>query len=195
MTAALLDLGTMGKAPVGALVQIGAVLIIDRDPSDETAFFANISLRSSIEAGLRVDPETAAWWWEQPPAARNRLFDPAPASLRSVLEHFSAWVRTWSVTEIWSNKELDVANLEAAYRGTGLALPYDHRSTRDLRTLYSHFPEQLVTDLLSRHPEGHVDHVSLHDARRHARVAAELLAVLQTALGGLFESPAESTGR
>lgn len=189
MTAALLDLETLGRSPKGAIVQIGALVISDRETYAETAFFSNVTLRSSIEAGLEVDPETVSWWWEQDPVAWRHLFDPSPIPLRQALELFSAWVRNWGVQEIWSHKAFDAAILEAAYRGVGMEPPYPYRGTRDLRTLYSHFPEQLLDDLLGKRPAGHVDHLSLHDARRHARVAAELLAVLQTALSSLFERP------
>lgn len=185
LSAALLDLETMGQIPSGAIVQIGAVLITDRSRS-ETAFFSNVTLGSSLEAGLEIDPATAAWWWEQDAAARTRLFDPAPIPLRRALELFSAWLRRWGVEEIWSHKGFDVPILEAAYRRVGIEPPYDHRATRDLRTLYSHFPEQLLSDLLGAKPADHIDHVSLHDARHHAKVAAELLGILDTALEPLF---------
>lgn len=69
----MLDLETMGSAPTGAIVQIGAVAFTEVAVFEDGAFRRSVDLGSSMGIGMTVDGSTVDWWLDQEPGPRTSL--------------------------------------------------------------------------------------------------------------------------
>lgn len=140
----MIDLETMGVSSRAAIVAIGAVIF---DPLDEplpepnsveaieSYFYCNVSLASSLKAGLEVDGSTVAWWLQQDEDARRRLFDPEPGTLKEALSRLQLFAKGCEVA--WSHgATFDLVILNEAYRAIGSRAPWDFWNCRDTRTIY-----------------------------------------------------------
>lgn len=136
----MVDLETMATGPTAAIVQIGAVLFdpAGDGPIDRRGYSANVNLTSSALAGMRIDPDTIAWWQRQDPAAQTALLAGA-VDLRTALAGLRDFVRAnvAAPAGVWSHgAAFDVPILEHAAQLTGVALPWSHREVRDTRTVF-----------------------------------------------------------
>ncbi len=139
MKRVMLDIETMGNGPQSAIVSIGAA-----DFDSARTFYTNVDLQSCIDAGLKVDGSTIAWWLVQSVEARG---DALP--VREALQKFSEWLGavTWENTdgsptfkpvecELWAYPaSFDLVIVENALRACKLQVPWHYRSPRCLRTL------------------------------------------------------------
>lgn len=171
----MVDLETLGREPGAVIVSIGAVKF---DPSGETLgdkLYTNITIQSSLDAGLRVEGATIQWWMEQPDRARLALFHPDPLPLRRVLSAFARFYR--GSESIWSHgSTFDIPILEVAYRALNEWRPWVPRAVRDTRTLFSLVPQAVVEGVQR---EG-MEHHALDDAVRQARMVQAAYRWLRT---------------
>ncbi len=130
----MIDLETMGVSAGCAIVSIGAV---EFDPNTGLLgreFYDNVDLQSCLDAGLRVDGSTIMWWMSQDDAARKAL-SVNPKALSIVLNNYKLWFNASSL--VWSHgASFDHTVLSAAYRATGIELPWKFRNERDTRTIF-----------------------------------------------------------
>jgi hypothetical protein len=135
----MLDLETMSTAPDAAIVSIGAVKFDMWQVHDTTGRFSyTVSLQSSADAGLRIDPATVMWWLQQGWDARTALLS-APRQLVDVLEGFSNWIG--QDTRIWGDgSDFDNVILANAYRACGIDQPWAHWNNRCYRTVKNMAP-------------------------------------------------------
>lgn len=94
----MIDLETMDNRPTAAIVAIGAVAF---DPATgevdtDCAFYINIDLQSSLDAGLTVSGSTVNWWLQQSEAAREEITAPGER-LEMALFEFSQWLDRYNV--------------------------------------------------------------------------------------------------
>jgi hypothetical protein len=159
-TRIMLDLETLGTAPGSAILAIGAVKFGGGQILSE--FYRRVDLKSCIDAGLTMDPNTVLWWLQQPDAARLEIVKPGQP-LADVLEYFSAWApNAEREAELWGNgAAFDNALLAEAYRRTGTTLPWKYSNDRCYRTVKALYPDmQMVRD--------GTHHNALDDARSQA---------------------------
>jgi inhibitor of KinA sporulation pathway (predicted exonuclease) len=133
----MLDLETWGTAPGCAIRSIGAVAFslvhIDVSPAP---FYRNIEDQSCVDAGLIKDPATEAWWAKQSAEAQDFLLRD-PVLLPEALSEFWTWFKQVDGAQLWSQgANFDIPILEAAYRATGVAIPWKYFNVRDTRTVY-----------------------------------------------------------
>lgn len=158
----MIDLETMSLAPNAALVSIGAVLMTSS--GEEMAhFYRSISLASSVDAGLHIDPGTIMWWMQQSDRARGALGVQA-RPLGEALQEFSAWMNVAEPSEglvgVWGNGAAsDNVWLSEAYKAVGAQRPWSHKMDRCYRTFRAMHRD--VTDP----PENAAAHDALADAR------------------------------
>ncbi len=143
----MVDLETMGQEPTAAIVAIGAVLFNpgERDcdnyhvikAAKERCFYTNVTLASSLRAGLEVDASTVDWWMHQEHEARMGLYKEPRMSLDQALVDFSMWWSTMDAKYIWGHgASFDPVILGEAYKRADLSIPWGHRDIRDTRTAY-----------------------------------------------------------
>ena len=132
----MLDLETMGNSPGSAIIAIGAVRF-DSTGIDES-FYEIVDLKSSVDAGLSMDPDTVIWWMGQSDQARTQ-FRVGGQSLIECLESFAKFVGedAW----MWGNgASFDNAVLANAYRALSMPLPWAYWNDRCYRTMKSLYP-------------------------------------------------------
>lgn len=132
----MVDLETYGSTPGCVIRSIGAVAFtLDGGPLIPD-LYQNVTLASCLDAGLRVEAETEAWWRARPRVTREALEADA-ASLLGTLLRFTDWYRSVAASHLWCHgASFDVPVLACAYRAVRLSVPWDHRTVRDTRTLY-----------------------------------------------------------
>jgi hypothetical protein len=164
----MLDLETWGTRPGSALRSIGA---IDFEPTGEigtNGFYRNIDDQSCADAGLTIDPQTAAWWEKQSSESRQVIsLDQLP--LLSVIEEFHRWWRMQAAQFVWcQGANFDEPLWAAACFAVGCVVPWKYWDTRCTRTIY----HAARFDPRSVHREG-VHHKALDDAIFQARCVQE----------------------
>lgn len=133
----IVDLGTMGKAPRGAITEIGAAAFDQREVL--STFHEYVLLARQPR---EIEASTVLWWAMQDAAARERMVDgqrfhAEPYDI--VLRDFRDWLDRNPLSAIWSHgKDFDLEILKDAYEQTlGDSLPRDWRLGRDTRTLFA----------------------------------------------------------
>ena len=176
MIAAMIDLETMGRSARAPIVSIGAVKF-DMDLScplpvptleDDHQFYRVVSLRSSVEAGLEMDPETVMWWLDQTKDAQNSLL---PAGTGAIVDLPRAlyllklwWETPPKPVTMWSHATFDAVILHEAYRLCAMDPPWHYREVRDLRTA------QAEVDCTQYAYDYRNHHHALYDAWRQANL-------------------------
>ena len=171
MTNIMLDLETLGTKSDSAILSIGAAAFNEEAIISE--FYTTINLKSCVEIGLKMYPDTVCWWANQSDAARRGIFE-SQVTLPSALSEFSAWVKSISdnVVRMWGNGEdFDNVVLREAYLRTGVPLsriPWNFRNNMSYRTLKNLLP-YIKIDRVGEH------HNALDDAKSQALHAIKLL--------------------
>lgn len=162
----MLDLETLGTTPGCAILSIGAVEFL---PLQERVlgceFYKNISLKSNLEVGLKVEEGSFYWWLTQNEHARKAVcinrFD-----LKVTLQSFINWCQ--ADTFLWSHgASFDLAVLAAAYQAVGLDRPWIFRNERDTRTLLAQANMKM--------PSTDNSHHALHDAKSQAETITQAM--------------------
>lgn len=167
----MIDIETMGNTGTAAIVSLGAIAFDPYTKECEANFYHNITLESSLRAGLTVNADTM-WWWINPARAEaaKDLLDPMPWSLKRTLHAFSEWFKENKLEFLWSHgSTFDAVIVENAYRAIQHKCPYHWRNIRDTRTLFA------LVDLTTQDWEDASEtcpksHNALHDAIRQAKV-------------------------
>lgn len=177
-----IDLETMSTGKDAAILAIGAVQF---DPSEgiTSQFYRVVSLKSSLDAGLAVDPQTILWWLGQNEEARFEFTHKSGITLLSALHGLTSWLLDIGFDghphkEIWANSpSFDCEILRNALQAVGLPTPWNYREERDVRTLAAVFPK-----LHARH--GKPRHIAITDAYDEALFVITCLNQLEV-LNGL----------
>lgn len=141
----MLDLETMGTGPTAAIVAIGAVKFNQQGIHDR--FYRSVTLVSSAEAGLTIDPDTVMWWLSKSEAARDRLLLD-PICLRQALLAFSEWYGEPDLCPMWGNgAPADNVWLRSAYKAVFMAPPWSFWNDRCYRTI-KNMPRNLSVEFV-----------------------------------------------
>lgn len=141
----VIDLETMGTGGNTAIVSLGAVILESDDGQIEKTFHCNISLESSLKAGLKVTADTIMWWLKQNEDARDALIYPKPCDLAIVLDEFSTFFTSNGCDYLVGNgSSFDNAILSDAYKALDISQCWHYASDRCLRTYMeaSGYPER-----------------------------------------------------
>ncbi len=126
----MLDLETLGTKPGAAIVQIGACFFDRNSGAILEAFQRNVSIQSNFDIGLIAEANTLNWWLNK----QDITWLTNPSSIIMALTSLAAFIKGRKVT-VWSHSAFDIPILNIAYTNTALRIPFDFRSTCDLRTL------------------------------------------------------------
>lgn len=147
----MLDLETMGNGSNSAIIAIGAVSF---DKSGvKNKFYQQVSLQSSIDAGMMMDASTVLWWLQQSDAARQAFKDNEKAKLISdVLKMFSSFCSDEKACGMWGNgAAFDNVLLSNAYRKCGIIQPWKFWNDRCYRTMKSIYPVHEIKRVGTHH--------------------------------------------
>lgn len=91
----MMDLETLGLCKNAVIIRIAAV-VFDLDTGEtREEIDLQISSKSCVKAGLKIDGDTVAWWLRENETALNETFIPSLTSgleLRNALEKFTEWI-------------------------------------------------------------------------------------------------------
>lgn len=163
----MVDLETMGTGTDAAIIAIGAVEFNPyAEPGEDVlgrAYYANVNLQSSIDAGLTVDGDTVMWWLQQEDAARLAL-RAEPRDIAVVICEFSQWYQDTGAEYVWARGiDFDIAILKTTMRKLHLRQPFVYNASTDSRTVF----RALSFDEKALPPIG-TAHNALDDARFEA---------------------------
>lgn len=153
------DLETMGTAPGSAIVSIGAVKFGINGITDK--FYERICLKSCMDAGLTIDPDTIKWWLKQSDEAREELTKPDGEMIHVALMKFTQWINLTPSpsVELWGcGANFDNALLGAAYDLLRMPKPWKFWNDRCYRTVKALHPEHPMQKRTGTH------HNALDDA-------------------------------
>lgn len=143
----MLDIESMGTGSNSAIVSIAAVIFDINSGEVGDIFYTNVSLQSSLDAGLKVTGDTIMWWLQQSEEARLGLIKGGAVDLKTALTSFNAFLYTnliWNPTGvdkpkdfgIWGNGPVfDLGIMYDAYRAVGIEPLWNRKNERCVRTL------------------------------------------------------------
>lgn len=161
-----IDIESLGTEPGAVILSIGAVVVDIAAGTVSNAFSRNITIMSSLMAGLTTDPETIKWWSDPARATARGYLSGDQVSLPFALTALSVWLEKNGMTHIWAKPpKFDIGLLEAAYRACGLPIPWTHRQPLCVRTAirWSGLDEKSIAF-------AGVEHVATDDAIHQAKI-------------------------
>lgn len=174
----MLDIETLDLKPTAAVLSIAATFFDPFTGQLGASFERQINLKSCIDLGLTVDPETIMWWMDQSKEAQDPFRGNSKADdLGGVLSAFSSWVRFFHPGDgvafsVWGNgKDFDCVIMENAYRAAGLKslTPWKFWETVDVRTLVSLAHAAGCEDFKANTPFEGIRHNALDDVNHQIK--------------------------
>lgn len=132
----MIDLETMGTSPNAPIVAIGACRFDENGVGDDW-FYETISLKSAIQNGAVLDPDTVVWWMGQERGARLEITD-ATRELIDALDDFRIWITKDEPDGVWGNGAgFDNMILSETYKRNNQPAPWSYKLDRCYRTIKS----------------------------------------------------------
>lgn len=172
----MIDIEALGGHPGGVILAIGAQEFDADSDALGTQFRSNISIKSSLKAGLVITEDTVKWWLtETSQAAREALYTPPPVPLPQALKALYAWWnRDWT---LWAFPiTFDVSLLHCAYVAINMPVPWKWTKVRDCRSLFDLTPGYYPIPDELRESVG-IEHSALDDAIEQARYVQRAFAL------------------
>jgi len=144
MNHVMLDIETLGDQSNSIITSIGAIQFDIETGKLGERFHNYISIQSSHDRGLKMNPSTILWWLEQSDAARAELIDGNKTALDIVaaLFNFGKWIANISPEHnpsklyVWGRgPRFDMGILADAYWMTNMGIPWDTRKELCVRTM------------------------------------------------------------
>ena len=128
----MIDIETLGLAPDGVILSIGAVEFGEHGITKE--FSVKIDPKSCTALGMNICPDTVFWWFDQSDEARRKVVTgpkiPLADALLALTEAFD-WKQ-----DVWANGvAFDIGILETAYKSLGVPPPWKFWNVMDDRTI------------------------------------------------------------
>jgi hypothetical protein len=160
----MIDLETMGTRPNAPIISIGAVAFNAMGVTDQT-FYRNVSLKSAVESGAVIDPDTVMWWLRQDKAAQAAFEEgqDEAVSLEQALRDFAEFWRGYgdNLKGFWGNGA-SFDNVLMHESGLRCGVPtWPFWKDRCYRTIKSCYPD-------IKTPREGVHHNALDDAQYQA---------------------------
>lgn len=167
----MLDIETLGMAPDGVILSVGATEFeFGEMIHSPRTFYERVNFDSALAYGMKIDYSTVRWW-------RMAVFDPGQKfySLVDVLDLFKRRFQWDRFKGVWTNvPTFDFAILRRAYQLTHLGCPWGHRQERCSQTLMQMALEQGFQNMTMMPARDGTHHHALEDAQYQAEVARKL---------------------
>jgi hypothetical protein len=140
----MIDLETMGTRPNAPIISIGAVAFNAMGVTDQT-FYRNVSLKSAVESGAVIDPDTVMWWLRQDKGAQAAFEDgqDEAVDLTQALYDFTQFLCSYgdSLKGVWGNgASFDNVIMHEAGKSYRVPL-WEFWKDRCYRTIKNCFPD------------------------------------------------------
>lgn len=173
-----IDLETLGTSADSVILSIGAVAVC-AETGASVGFYAPCSIAS--QANRTISQSTLRWWEGQSAEAREALdyarSDECPP-IEAALQDLTTWLgelgKTHDVYPWGNGSDFDIAMLNHAFKQISDFVPWNFRSSRDMRTLYD-ITLRFGMDIKGNTPKVGVAHNALDDAQFQANVIMESL--------------------
>lgn len=151
----MLDLETLGVDPGCAIMSIGAIAFDLDEGALGEKFYVEIKPRTCEDMGLTINNDTLQWWTHQSPEFIDRCLNtgkPVMNALCAFSNFIYAVSHNHDKVRIWGNgADFDNVILTAAYKASGLVLPWNFRNNRCYRTAKAILPEFTVMRVGEHH--------------------------------------------
>ena len=168
----MVDLETMSTQTDAAIISIGAVFMDFKNGCLGSNFYFFVDLKSSVDSGGHIEPDTINWWMKQSDMARKVLFENT-VTLRHALLCFTEFVYGKGNSEdvrIWSNgATFDCIILRKALEREKINLPWHFINDMCYRTVVNLNPE------IEKDEREGTYHHALDDAKFQARHLIKIL--------------------
>lgn len=161
MTDVMIDIETYSTRPNATIMTLGAIRF-NRNGSvpkleDMDTFYRKIDIKSNMDLGRHIDPETQEWWSRQSGESKLEICSTeGRVSLKNALEDFKEWYGTANC--VWSHgDDFDTVIVDDAMRDCGLTPPWKFWQTRDTRTLFD------LSEITKNDMPNNKAHNALHD--------------------------------
>lgn len=140
MTHLMIDLETMSDKPNAPIVSIGGVFFEPSTGEIGPDFYRVIKLKSAVDGGAVIDPDTVIWWLKQSSEARAAICDEGNAvSMVTALSDLNQFIRENAdpkTVQIWGNgATFDNVILRASYEREFVPCSWMFWNDRDVRTI------------------------------------------------------------
>lgn len=170
----MIDIETMSQDPRAAVISIGAVMFDNTGIKHK--FKVNIKPESAKAAGMIISKDTVDWWLKQSDEARKASLE-KNVMADFGLGEFIKWFKLHSPDYVWAHgTSFDIVILEHAFKCVQIECPWKYWQIQDSRTLFNMFGIN-TKDLHKTASSIH------HDAADDARIQAEALIAIFTAMG------------
>jgi len=135
----MVDVETLGIKPGSVILSIGAIIFNPFsdgiESTEESSFYVNIDLKSSMDLGLKVDSKTLQWWWDQKRDLPRRSLMENTELLPVALVKLSRFLN--GTNHVWSHgASFDPVLLQSAYDACDLECPWKFYNLLDTRTIF-----------------------------------------------------------
>lgn len=137
----MVDIETLSTSADAIVIQLAAARFDDERIHD--SFTTPLDPRGQLQKGREWDWNTVLWWVRQDNCFQvwNEALH-ADLGVRESLQKFSEWYHDVPVVSVWAKPPtFDLSILESLYRQYSIAVPWDHRAPRDVRTLMGLVPD------------------------------------------------------
>lgn len=139
-----IDLETMGMAPSGAIIGLGACFFDMQTCAIGPTFYRSVNLATAVRDGGVLNAATIMWWMGQSQEARDAVRLSA-TDIRTVLTEFSTFVAEHGNPKNmrpWGNSSgFDLSILGSAYERAGIPAPWHFTQERCFRTVRCMYPQ------------------------------------------------------
>ncbi len=139
-----IDIETMGMAPSGAIIGLGASFFDMQTCTIGPTFYRAVNLATAVRDGGTLTPSTIIWWLSQSQEARDAVRFSA-TDIRNVLAEFSEFVAEHGNAKSmrpWGNASgFDLTILGGAYERAGMKTPWHFTQERCFRTVRCMYPQ------------------------------------------------------
>lgn len=162
MTHIMIDLETMGTSHDAPIFAIGAVAF-SRKQGIIGAHYTTNTLKSAVDLGAKLDPDTVTWWMRQSKEAQNALTH-AKNDLTHGLTLLAMWMGNYTIDGVWGNgAAFDNVILSNAYRMAGRLVPWHYHQDRCYRTMNALYGSDIEQEAVG------TAHNAVDDAEYQAR--------------------------
>lgn len=139
-----IDIETMGMAPSGAIIGLGACFFDMQTCTIGPTFYRAVNLATAVRDGGTLTPSTIIWWLSQSQDARDAVRFSA-TDIRNVLAEFSEFVsehsNAKSMRPYGNASGFDLTILGGAYERAGMKAPWHFTQERCFRTIRCMYPK------------------------------------------------------
>ena len=165
LTEVMIDLETLDTTPTSVIVSIGAASFYLDGDKIESKFEDVVDMKSCIDLGGTISPDTIKWWMLQSKEARDAAFTGSRSPIKQVLKKFYVWMSYQGNPRVWANgADFDLPIVRFYYQKLGLKCPWDFRNQMCFRTIKNLYPKVDADKI----PYSGVNHSAVDDAIRQA---------------------------